>query len=119
MWYPILVLLFAAGAAPMTVAEFLSKADSLKAKGMLAAFSPDYKLLREEMEQVSTGWRADLAAQKAAGRKPHSCPPPKGQVKMGGPELIAEFQKIPPAERSMSVKTAFYAIMQRRYPCPA
>jgi len=38
---------------------------------------------------------------------------------MGGPELLAEFQKIPPARRGISVKTAFYAIMQRRYPCPA
>ncbi|MBL7372480.1 hypothetical protein INQ23_24440, partial [Escherichia coli] len=100
----------------MTVAEFLAKADSLKAKGMLAAFSPDYRLLREEMEQVANGWRAELAAQQAAGRKPHSCPPPKGQVRMGGPELLAEFQKIPAAQRNVSVKTAFYAIMPRRYP---
>jgi len=119
MLLPVLFLRLAGVPVPMTVAEFLVRADSLKAKGMLAAFSPDYRLLREEMEQVATGWRAELAAQQASGRRPHSCPPPKGQVKMGGPELLAEFQKIPPARRGISVKTAFYAIMQRRYPCPA
>ena len=70
-----------------------------------------------QVEAFAFGGEPDSDQAQAAARKPHSCPPPKGQVRMGGPELLAEFQKIPAAQRNVSVKTAFYAIMQRRYPC--
>lgn len=105
-------------AQAMTVADFLSKADALKAKGMLAIGSPDIALLRDEVKAASDTYRATIAADVAAGRKPGSCPPPKGTAKVTGDELIAEFRTIPAARRSqLSVNAAFAAFMTKRYPC--
>lgn len=110
-------LVLPASAQAMTVAEFLAKANALKAKGFLAMGSPDIKLLRTEVERASDAYRSDLASAKAAGRAPHSCPPPKGKAKIGSKELLAEFETIPAAQRGMSVKSAFYAMMKKRFPC--
>lgn len=110
-------LLLPVSAQAMSVAEFLAKANALKAKGFLAMGSPDIKLLRTEVERASDAYRGDLATAKAAGRAPHSCPPPKGKAKIGSKELMAEFEGIPVAQRGMSVKSAFYAMMKKRFPC--
>ncbi|WP_422055540.1 hypothetical protein [Sphingomonas sp.] len=110
-------LLLPASAQAMSVAEFLAKANALKAKGFLAMGSPDIKLLRTEVERASDAYRSDLATAKAAGRAPHSCPPPKGKARIGSKELIAEFEAIPAAQRGISVKSAFYAMMKKRFPC--
>jgi hypothetical protein len=118
LFLAVAALSFAAtSASAMTVAEFLAKANALKAKGMMAAFSSDIGLLKGEMAGVAASYRADLESARAAGRKPHSCPPPKGQTRMTSTDLLAELEKIPPARRSMSMKAAFYGIMARRYPC--
>jgi hypothetical protein len=116
----VLIATLGAAAQPptMTVAEFLAKAAALKASGPLALMSPDMALLRGEIEAASTAYRADLAAARSARRRPHSCPPPKGQVQLDGRQLVAEFERIPAARRGISVKAAFYAVMKRRYPCP-
>ena len=105
-------------AQAMSVADFLAKAAALKAKGMGALFAPELKQVKAEMEGVSNAYRADLAAQRAAGQPPHSCPPPKGKAKIGSEEFIGEFQAVPPAQRgSTSVKQVFYAMMKKRFPC--
>ena len=109
--------LVAAPASAMSVAEFLAKARALQARGVLSAFSPDVELLRGEVLAIGRAYRADLAAARAAGRKPHSCPPPRGQVKMTAAQMLAELERIPPARRGMSMKAAFYGYMQRRFPC--
>lgn len=118
--------LFAAAAAlcivalpaeAMSVAQFLAKAKALQAKGIFAMGSPDIQLLKDEMQGVANAYRSDILAARTAGRKPHSCPPPKGQAKMNSKDLLAELERIPPAQRGMSMKTAFYGIMKRRYPC--
>lgn len=107
----------AAPGQAMSVSEFLAKVKGLKAKGMLAIGSPDIKLLRDEMKGVTEAYRADILAARNAGKPSHSCPPPKGQAKMTSDELIAELEKIPAVQRGASMKTAFYAIMKKRYPC--
>ncbi|MBX3594976.1 hypothetical protein [Sphingomonas sp.] len=106
-----------AGAQAMSVGEFLNKANALKAKGIFAMGSPDIKLLQSEMKGVSDAYRADLTAAQQAGRTPHSCPPPVGKARIGAKELLAEFEAIPAAQRGMSVKAAFYAMMKKRFPC--
>ncbi len=111
------LLLMPASAQAMSVAEFLAKASALKAKGFLAIGSPDIKLLRSEVESAANAYRADIQAARAAGRPPHSCPPPKGKAKIGSKEVMADFEAIPVAQRGMSVKSAFYAMMKRRFPC--
>ena len=104
-------------ATAMTVNEFLAKADALKAKGVLAIGSSDIAVLRQEIMAASDAYRAGLAAQVAAGKKPSSCPPPKGTAKIGSEELVGAFRALPPSRRSVSVKDAFAAFMTRRYPC--
>lgn len=102
---------------PTTVADFLARTNALRAKGAEAATSPDMQSLKNEMASVIAGYRADLAAQRQAGEPPHSCPPPRGQTGLTSTDLIREFNAIPPGDRGVSVKDAFYAIMKTRYPC--
>jgi hypothetical protein len=108
----------AAAQAEMSVATFLVKADALKAKGMLAMMSSDIGVLKAEMKTVGTAYRAQLKSDKAAGRAPHSCPPPKSA--MDSEELIGHFRTVPVAQRpTTSVKSAFYGLMKKKYPCRA
>lgn len=104
-------------AQAMTVSEFLAKADALKAKGLLAIGSSDVALLRQEVMSASDAYRAGLAAQIAAGKKPSSCPPPKGTAKITSDEIVANFKSLPPAQQKANVKDAFAAFMTKRYPC--
>lgn len=108
----------ASSANAMSVAEFLAKARALQARGMLfSALSPDVSLLRSEMAAIGKAYRGDLAAARAAGRTPHSCPPPRGQIRMTADQMLAELERIPRAQRGMSMKAAFYGYMKRRFPC--
>lgn len=120
-WYVVALaaLTVPATADAMTVAQFLAKAKALEAQGIFALASPDVDVLKTEMRGITRDYRADLAAQKKAGRKPHSCPPAPGtpESKINPMELIRELETIPVAQRNKSMKTAFYGIMQRRYPC--
>lgn len=114
-------LIFAAtlsSAQAMTVAEFLAKAEAIKAKGMMAMMSSDTGVLRNEMKSASTAYRTDIDAAQKAGKPAHSCPPPKGKGSISSEDVMAEFNAIPAAQRArMSVKDAFYGIMKKRYPC--
>ena len=111
------LLLAPVAAQAMTVNEFLAKSSALQAKGFAAMVSPDLTLLRNEIKTAATAYRADLDADQAAHRKPRSCPPPKGQAKVDSDTLMASFKAMPPAKRTMSVKDAFYGVMDKRYPC--
>ncbi|WEJ98630.1 MAG: hypothetical protein P0Y59_16995 [Candidatus Sphingomonas phytovorans] len=114
-----LALVVLPGAAQaMTVDEFLAKAAALKARGMGAMMSPDIGLLRGEVKAAGDSYRAEIDSAAATGAKPRGCPPPKGQAKIDSNTLISSFQTIPAAKRGMSVKTAFYSFMDKRYPCP-
>lgn len=99
-------------ASAMTVAQFLAKAHAVQAKGMAAAGSAELKALQDEIMRVAKAYRASPAS-----RPPQSCPPPPGQGKLNAQQLIAQLERIPPAQRGMSMDTAFAAIMKRSYPC--
>ena len=113
-----LLLPVAAQAAPaMTVNTFLAKVKALQAQGMLAMTSSDLPLVRDEIKGDAAAYRAQIEADKAAGKPPRACPPPPGTAKIDAGTLLTEFGAIPPAKRGVSVKAAFYAMMDRRYPC--
>lgn len=112
------MLVVPVAANAMSVSDFLAKADALKARGFLAIGSPDIALLKGEVAAASKQYRDGLAAEIAAGRKPSSCPPPKGTAKISSDDLLASFRAIPPAQRRASVAAAFAAMMKKRYPCP-
>jgi hypothetical protein len=103
-------------AQAMSVAEFLAKAHGLQARGLFAMGSPDIKLLQDEVAGIREAYRADLARQAAAHQPPHSCPP-AGQSRMSSAEFMTELERIPVAQRGMSMRAAFYAMMKRLYPC--
>lgn len=110
--------LIPAAAQAMSVAEFLAKTDALQAKGVLALGSSDIGLLRDDIASASDAYRTGLAKEVAAGRKPSSCPPPKGTAKVTSDDIIAAFRAIPAGKRSgTSTKVAFTAFMTKRYPC--
>jgi hypothetical protein len=104
-------------AQAMSVADFLSKADALKAKGIFAMGSPDIATLRGEVTSAANAYRADLAADAAAKRTPRACPPPRNQTKVTSDDIIASFRAIPAGQRGVSVKAAFYRFMDKRFPC--
>jgi hypothetical protein len=105
-----------AGPGDMNVATFLAKADALKAKGLGAIGSPDIKLLYGEANAAGKTYRAALAADKKAGRTPHSCPPKKAAL--NSDQLLAHLRTYPAAVRpKTTITTAMFDVMKKRYPC--
>ncbi|ABC64293.1 hypothetical protein [Erythrobacter litoralis] len=108
-----------AAAAPgdMDVQTFLAKAEKLEKKGALALLSSDLKVLKREAEGAAKTYRTRIVADQEAGRQPHSCPP-KGKQAMTSDELLGHLRSYPAAKRpSVSMKTAFADLMQKRFPC--
>lgn len=104
-------------AAPgdMSVATFLAKADVLKAKGAMALFSSDYKLLQAEGQAAGQAYRTRLAGERTAG-KPSACPP--ASAKVNSDQLIGHFRTYPAARRgSITLKTAVADYFIKTWPC--
>jgi hypothetical protein len=105
-------------APAITVAEFLAKAEALKAKGMMAMMSPDLPVVRGEMQAATTAYRTDVDAARAKGGTDLGCPPPKGQAKINSDTIMADLAAIPKAAQARTtVKAALYDVMRKRYPC--
>ncbi|HWK36589.1 hypothetical protein [Sphingomonas sp.] len=107
----------AASAQDMTVRDFLAHATALQSRGAAAADAPEYQRLKDEVAHATAAYRAMLATDAQAGTPPHSCPPPKGALRLTSKDLFADFRTIPPEQRELTVREAFYAFMKRRYPC--
>lgn len=108
------------GMAPgdMSVAAFLARADSLSRLGPLALATPEGNRLKGEVIAAGKRYKARIDAQRRAGHKTTSCPPESGSL--GPEEWLAHLRGYPVARRkSVSVYTAFDALMKKRYPCPA
>lgn len=102
----------------MTVAEFLTRANALKAKGMMAMMSSDLPVIRGEMQNATTAYRTEVDAARAKGRTDLGCPPPKGQAKLSSDVIMADLAALPlPVQARLTVKTVLYDIMRKRYPC--
>lgn len=105
----------ALAAGDMSVAAFLAKADALKAKGAMAMFSSDLKLLKAEGTAAGKAYRARLDRERAAG-KPSSCPP-KG-TKVDSDQLLAHLRTYPAATRpGITLRTAMADMFIKAYPC--
>ncbi len=106
-------------AQSMPVSQFLATADALQEKGAMALFSGDIGKLKAEVMNSGKQLRAEQVAAQKAGRKPATCMPERGKASVATNELLAHFRAIPPAQRNMTVKTAFASLMRKKYPCPA
>lgn len=107
-----------AQAAPgdMSVATYLAKAEALRGKGMGAMLSSDVGVLREEARAAGKAYRDRLAADKAAGRAPRSCPPPK--IGMKADQLLTHLHSYPVAQRQrITMKSAMADWIEKTYPC--
>ena len=107
-----------AQAAPgeMSAAAFLAKADALRAKGPMALLSGDIKLLKAEGQAAGLAYRARLKAEKAAGKSPHSCPPPKSKI--NSTQVIDHLRSYAPATRARTtMKAAISDLMVKTFPC--
>lgn len=114
IWLALAALgLFAAPAsAEMSVGTFVTKADALKKRGMIAMMSSDVGLLKKEMGAATLAYRNDIKAARSAGKPSHSCPPAKGS--MNSDELIAHFRTLP---ANVGIKAGLYGLMKKKYPC--
>jgi len=116
-----LIALLVAGPASaqtgeMSAAAFLAKADALRAKGAMALLSGDIKVLKAEGQAAGLAYRARLKADKAAGKPPHSCPPPKSKI--NSTQVIEHLRAYPPATRTRTtMKMAIADLMVKTYPC--
>ena len=108
-------LLLPVAAHAMTVGDFLAKADALKARGMMAMFSPDITLLKSEVITAGKALRAEQNAANAAHRQASTCMPQPAP--MNSDELIGYLKKLPPGHRSLSVKDGLAGYMNSKYPC--
>jgi hypothetical protein len=98
----------------MSAADFLHKADALKAKGMMAMFSPDLSLLKAEFTAGAKAWRAQVAP---SGRPPNACPPAT-PLHMNDQEIYALIAAVPPDRRpTTSVQSAVVTGLNLRFPC--
>ena len=105
-----------ASAQAMDVKTFLTKADGLKKKGMMALFSGDLKVLKSEIQTSASALKTERNAAKAAGRPQTYCPPEKGSLTSN--EILASFQSIPEPQRPrIQVKDALKALLVKKYPC--
>lgn len=104
-----------AATGEMSVATFLSKADALKAKGLMALGSPDIKLLRDEGQAAGMAYGARLQQERAVGR-PSSCPP-KG-ARPSSNEVLSHLRTYPSEKRAgLTMKAAMADYFIKTYPC--
>ena len=93
----------------------MHKADSLRARGPLALFSSDLKLLQTEAESAGDELHAEHRTAASSGVEDY-CPPNR---KLLGPrELMEGLHAIPANDLArMDIKQAMHAILVRNYPC--
>jgi hypothetical protein len=115
---PLALLLAApalANSGDMSVATFLSKADALKAKGLMALGSSDMKLLRAEGQAAGMAYSARLQQERAAGKP--SSGPPKG-TRPSSNEVLAHLRTYPADKRAgLTMKAAMADYFMKKYPC--
>lgn len=115
----VLIIGLVGHASAMPVSSFVAKADGLKAKGPLALFSGDLKLLVRQIKQDAAALRAENAAAVAAGRPKAYCTPDKG-VSLDDEEIVNAMKAVPVAQRSRTqTKDVLRAHLARRFPCRA
>lgn len=109
----LLAMALAPPAQAMSVADFMARGEALKAKGMMALFSSDLKLIKAELSAIGPAWRS-----QAPAARPPVCPPAAGTGRMDEPFIRSALLAVPPAERSrVQVKDAMISALNERYRC--
>lgn len=101
----------------ISVAAFLRRWRAMLELKELMRFSTEPPKLAAEILEPVAAYRKQLDDDRAAGRAPRACPPRGTEEKIDGATITAELEKIPDAERGMSMREAIFAYLDRRYPC--
>jgi hypothetical protein len=101
----------------MSAAEFVKRAGQVEKAGMAGLLSSDARRLRKEIGLAAEGLRDEQDVAEKAGRAPPACLPPKGKAKVDARELVAFLRGLPPADRNLSFRAAFFRYGARKYPC--
>ena len=111
-------LLCAMAPGDMSVAAFLTRADSISRLGPLALATPQGNQLKGEVIAAGKRYKARIDADRRAGRRTTSCPPESGTLSPD--QWLAHLRSYPTnVRKTVSINTAFDALMKKRYPCPA
>ena len=110
----------AVAAPQMSAGEFLKRAEPLLKKTKVAlVFSGEARKLMATLGQAAERNRAKFDADRAAGRTPTACLPPKGKGQINATELLAHIRAMPPAQKAQSFDAAFSSYTAKKYPCRA
>lgn len=113
-------LLAASGAVQaMPVSEFVTKANALEKKGVMAMLSGDFRLLKNEVNTSTQLAVRDESAAVKAGRKPTMCLPKSGNLSLGTAEVLNHMRAVSAAQGATSVKDGMTGLLRRKYPCAA
>lgn len=104
-----------ASAQADTVAGFLARANAVREKGFFAmVVSSEGREVQAEARRASAAFKAQKHARAAAGLPPVSCP--NGQ-KLGPLAFLDELNRMPVAERRMTLAEGMAWVSRRRFPC--
>ena len=106
--------LIAGTASAMTVQEFLTTANAIP-QNPTALLRSDTRRLMAEFRGAARTVRAEQTAATTAGRPPATCMPEK--VGFSPNQILARFNAIPVARRTISVTQAMREWMAAEYPC--
>lgn len=99
--------------------EFLRRAEPMLKKSMVSlAFAKEPKQLMQQFADAGERVRRAQDADRAAGRKPSSCIPPKGKAKIDFRQFLGFIKTMPPAEQARPLDHAIVQWSHKAYPCP-
>ena len=111
----------------LTVAEFLEIWGKIDMAGIQKDMEatgtfdrdkyPNAKRATVELERVAKAYRAQVEADRKAGRKAHSCLP-EGEAEVSTAEMLPHLEAFEPAGRGAeTMDVAFAELMLKTYPC--
>ena len=111
LFFSIILFFYSASLSATSVSNFIAAAETLKQKGRVAVFTPEFNLLNKEADNSLAIWqsRAPLA-------KPKVCPTDDA-VNMTVIQFIDLLKTVPIRQRNISVREAVTKIMNKNYRC--
>jgi hypothetical protein len=115
----VLVFTIAAQEAPsLTIADFLAQWHAAQAETDRGEKAAKFTRLIEQVAPSFKRYKAQLDADKAAGRPPRACPVKGTKADVDMNALALELDKLPEAQRAVPMDAPIFANLDRRFPCP-
>lgn len=105
-------------AQSLTVSQFLTRYAAIKGEKDKARAAGDALTLAMTIGESMKRYKADIDAETRAGVRPRACPRKGGKDRFTLDALAADLLRIPVAEREGRFEPAFFAFLDKRYPCP-